>query len=513
MTKRVHIIRIWIFVVILFFLLTAYWYVLAPYGPGVTPDSVCYGAMARSIAREGIPMVNGQVPVHWPPGYPAIIGLLMHGTSIMDPVRIVAWLNLFLWLASGGLFYWLLRRLAFDRNVAVLYAVGFILSQGIWPLYRMMWTEPLFMTVLLVVLLLWSVYRDKGDILYLALVGLLLGLLFWIRYAALGIIGGFGLILLIDLLKGRISFKALIAWLLPLIFLIVIWWQWYRKSAIGSSVRHLGWHPPGLSHYLWGIKSVLIWWIPCKTNPWFWICTIGLGGILVYAIYKRWKSFSATSPALSFSLPVFWYDGLILSGTYVLFIWLTATFFDPLLDFNGRILSPLFPLFYAGLLWGLDKYAHLRQIAIIVALVVAIGGMVSARNYYLHGAGFTGKSYKQSEIFTNRLLKKFHGRIITNAPEYLFFRYGRIEPGMNCFTSTIQDTLYPSAYLCREIARGGALILYFDAVKRKRFVDRDSLWHAFPPGYRRKFPGGWLLGKPERIKDLLNNHFSSKSLK
>jgi len=121
-------------------------------GPGISPDSVNYASAARSLAQSGqLITYEGRPLTIFPPGLPVILGTAerlgidLQATSIALNVVCVA--------AGVLLSYLLAARSLASRGWAVVVAAVVSVSWSTISIYSMLWTEPLFTTLTLLVLL------------------------------------------------------------------------------------------------------------------------------------------------------------------------------------------------------------------------------------------------------------------------------------------------------------------------------------------------------------------------
>ncbi len=160
------------------------------YGPGLNPDSMNYVAGARSIlAGEGFLGTHGTPLVYWPPFLSLVLAAL--GLTGVDLIRLGGVLNAMLFggiVAASG--FWLLRSCR-RPALAVLGAAWVAASVPLFNVSCMLWSEPLF--IFLTVLVLWQVQRCLEAPAKRALVvaGALVAMASMTRYigAVLGVVG------------------------------------------------------------------------------------------------------------------------------------------------------------------------------------------------------------------------------------------------------------------------------------------------------------------------------------
>lgn len=126
--------------------------VIATYrGPGLWPDSVNYVSAARSYAASGeLTLVSGQTLTIWPPGLPVILGTGLRMGLDLQVLSVT--LNVICVALSVLLSYLLAWQALESRVISVAVAATVAFSSSTVGIYSMLSTEPLFMTLTLLVL-------------------------------------------------------------------------------------------------------------------------------------------------------------------------------------------------------------------------------------------------------------------------------------------------------------------------------------------------------------------------
>ena len=162
---------------------------MTPYGAAVSPDSVKYITSARNLADgNGLLQLanNGElVPLTlWAPLYPV---LLSAGALIgVDPWEFGRYLNAILFAGNILLLQMILFRLTEGNSWAtIIGGIVLILSPIVLEVHTWIWTEPLAILLGFGSLLATQIYVDRGSVVDLVLVGLLLALGLLNRYAAI----------------------------------------------------------------------------------------------------------------------------------------------------------------------------------------------------------------------------------------------------------------------------------------------------------------------------------------
>lgn len=141
-------------------------------GPGISPDSVTYSYAARTFAGSGrLSFVGGGALTLFPPGLPVLLGLLAHvGIPVQTGGLAIGVVSVIAVIVTT----FLLGELTIDSRLAACAADGIVgLSAATLAVYSMLWTEPLFIALELVVLLILSravCYQSLGPQAALSLV-------------------------------------------------------------------------------------------------------------------------------------------------------------------------------------------------------------------------------------------------------------------------------------------------------------------------------------------------------
>lgn len=132
-------------------------------GPGLSPDSVGYLAAARSFARTGeLLAISGEPMTIWPPGLPVMLGTLMRLGVEVEAAAVT--LNVVAVALSVALTYLLAVETLRSRPLATLCAAIVSLSTSTVGVFTMLWSEPSFVVLTLVTLVVLAHAGRRGDI-------------------------------------------------------------------------------------------------------------------------------------------------------------------------------------------------------------------------------------------------------------------------------------------------------------------------------------------------------------
>ena len=152
-------------------------------GPGISPDSTVYASTARSFAATGdLTNFYGKPLTMFPPGLPLVLGALIHlGFSISVASVLLGVVS----AALTVLFTYLLARQSLSSIPVALVAAAMVaFSASLVRVDSMLWSEPMFAVVVLVVLWLVAKGINRGNLntWLAALLGLLGAFAFSLRY-------------------------------------------------------------------------------------------------------------------------------------------------------------------------------------------------------------------------------------------------------------------------------------------------------------------------------------------
>ena len=170
-------------------------------GPGLSPDSVVYVNAADSwLAGSGLEAFGRPVTL-WPPGYPLLLGLMMH-LGIGLQTGIVA-----LGVAAATLTVWLTHRLGRAVGLGPWGAVtsAAVVALGVWTVRvsSMAWSEPLFLVVVLATLLTCSRWLSRSPRWWeVGVVAALVSLACVLRYAGVALLPAVVLGCVVGLRRG-----------------------------------------------------------------------------------------------------------------------------------------------------------------------------------------------------------------------------------------------------------------------------------------------------------------------
>ena len=327
-----------------------------PNGLGLIDDAISYIAAARALLNgQGftrIWLASGLEPItHWPPGYPATLTAISFLLKI-DPYRSARFLNMLVFGGNAALLVLLGHKMTKSYVWGGLLAFLFLANSEILRLHAQALSEPLYLFVSLLAFLAFynaTTQEGKKSYLWLVLTGLLTGLSYITRYAALSLFATFIVAIFILLPTWRKRFVSFGYFLIGTVPPILAWML--RNKLVGGSAtnRAMRWHPVTLENVQRGLREFFVFLMPLHGLRTAWyqnymILAILLGiftfALLLWLLPRGLKYFinpqENTQPAIlpyATVLYIFGYMGSLL---------VSLTLFDAAPPLNDRILSPVY---------------------------------------------------------------------------------------------------------------------------------------------------------------------------
>lgn len=158
-------------------------------GPEVQWDSTVYASTAESFGRSGHMVdFNGDVLTLFPPGFPAVLGLLVRAGFALS--HVVLALNVAAVAAATLLTYLLARRTGASSGMAVASTAVVALSPATLRVYSSMMSEPMFVALALLAIAILAAAAHRGQLTWrqLIIVGLAVSLATTVRFVGFTLI-------------------------------------------------------------------------------------------------------------------------------------------------------------------------------------------------------------------------------------------------------------------------------------------------------------------------------------
>ena len=410
-----------------------------PEGLGLTDDSIAYVAGARSMLagqgyREAWLATNGPV-THFPPAYPSLLALV--GWFGLDPVRGARFVNAVLFglnTAVMGILGWRMTKIL-PAGLAL--AALFLLNSSLLQLHANALSEPLFIFLGLLAFWVFDLYFERDTHwLWLVVCGVMVGLAYLTRYAALGL----ALTFLAALMMLHTSWRK--RWISAGIFLAsflpwVVGWA-VHNDLVGGTVtnRVLIWHPITGGNFDAALRTVSTFMMPVE--PWrlewfkfpavFVVLVLLVLAAIVLGLAAAWTRrlrLGASAPG-----QVVTFTNALYVLCYLASILAAMSFFDASTKFKLRILAPVYVALLI-LLVAAGTWAWSRRRALVILLAVAVFG-VSAYSQWDAAASLArgGQGYASFKWYDSAAMAYLRGlgpdiKIYTNEPGAVYLYTGR----------------------------------------------------------------------------------------
>jgi 4-amino-4-deoxy-L-arabinose transferase-like glycosyltransferase len=406
-------------------------------GAGTSPDSVVYIGVARNLlAGRGLTEPFGAevdtALTRFPPLYSWL--LAAGGPVGVDPLAMARWLAALLF--GANILFVGLALVALLPQSRWLPLVGSLLLLTGLPLltmHSMAWSEPLFLLLSFLGLFLLAESLGSGKAMTFALAGVLTGLAFLTRYAAIPFLaaGVLGLALWsrqswARRLSSMVVFASLGA--LP----SLLWAIRNLAVADTATARVLAWHPAGQAHVWQALYTVAGWLhVPQRAPDWLRLgLLLAAAAAALVVIVILWHGRPGRS------VPPFIKLLALLIPLYAAFLVVSISLLDASTPLDDRILAPIY---VTTIFLGLYAVSELLQVvgnprhwqaALAALLLLVVGGSVIrgagwVNDGYLNGIGFSSLAWQRSAFIQQVQSLPQETLTYSNAPEAIYLHAGR----------------------------------------------------------------------------------------
>jgi len=374
------------------------------YGAGLSPDSVNYISVARSIVNgAGFVQFSGSPMVVWPPLYPMILATVEHIFGV-DPLSSAAFINAILF----GLIVYLsgllaLKYLPAFPSFAMLGTLAIVFSIPLFEVSTMTWSEPLFICFVLLSFVFACSYLETNRLLTLVLFSLSVALSTLVRYIGVTVIL-WGVLTILISHRGSLKNKTGHFLLFILLSTLPLSLWLIRNYIISNTLfgsRSLSTYTVFENLSLM-FTQLFYWYIPHKVieDPSILvIATLGIGLFAILSLRAGMKMNLGRASSL-----------ILFTIIYLVFVIIssTTTAYDPI---NNRLLAPIFVPLTLLLLISVQAIVspHRKRFSKkLVDFLLLIGLMIgllypvyittaNAKMMNSIGQGYSGKVWRESE--------------------------------------------------------------------------------------------------------------------
>ncbi len=340
-------------------------------GIGISPDSVAYISAAENIANSlSFTDFNQQPFVLFPLGYPIFLALVKWG-FFMPIIKVVPLLNAFIFSGDVLIVSYILQHINKTNTVVRILLLLFIIcSPALIEVYTMLWSETLFLLLVLLFFITLKKYLSNTSLKYLVTTTLIAAIACTVRYAGISFLLTGGMLILIHPnLPFKSKWKQVLFFELGAVIPVLI--NIIRNAAVSGTytgVREKA--TRGLAENVQDMGSVLSNWFPLPQT----IPAIAIGLIIsIGLVCIAWIVFRFLQPQYFASFETIIATFILLYGGFMLVI-ASVSRFETL---SSRLLSPLYIpllLLISTLSILLIQHKHkIIRITIIVLLMLGYG--------------------------------------------------------------------------------------------------------------------------------------------
>lgn len=408
------------------------------WGPAITNDSVDYMAAALSI-REGMLRADGTIFYQWPPLYPILLSpAQITGINVITYAAIFNGLVLAL---NITLSLFIARSIIKNKIILLFLIILLCFSIPLIQIHIMVWSEPFFITLVLINIIFIKRYFENPDTRNL-LVLIFIGILLFLQRKSGFIFSGATLLFLI--FHRNSKFSHWIPYLILCFIPVILWFQ--RKVSIsGKYFGHSELKPEKFFVNIEDFSNTFTsYFFPMPVPLWIRvILLILLFIILVFLLRKKIKERLINFYLfISVSFIVIYYVFII---TGLIYIQISE-------EIDDRILIPVYSLVLICLSYFLDKIYDFYKNKIVRSILIFIIFSwlvypVTRTVYHVHrwntqgSGGYNTKFWNENEIIS-KLEKIPRPEIIyTNNVNSLFYHYN-LRKGNNSYIRSISEENY-----------------------------------------------------------------------
>ena len=403
-------------------------------GIGISPDSVGYSVAAINLKEKGVLVdFNGLALVDFPAGYPLFLTVTYFVTGV-SPILLAPIINAFLYVGVILMSSYIMQSF---QGVTRWYRIGILIllasSPCLWEVYGMIWSETLFLFLILLYFLAWKNFIVQKTILSLILFALVAAYGFVTRFAGITLIAtGFAWILFDGSLVWLKKVKHLTIFFLTGISLVLInLIRNHYASGTLSGVREKALRTVGEN--LMDIGAVLGGWFPfIGEHP--------LAGAIVFCGLVAFAAiqilYRIIQQQFYSKMETIVYGFFLMYSVFIVAISSISRFEE----LSSRLLSPMYiPMIWVTTSWvTIYIVKRTRAIRILLLLAFAVCFIAFFKNHYRQNAenwegiayagipGYSEKQWKDSPTiqYINTHKDSVNGVIYSDAYDGLYYLTG-----------------------------------------------------------------------------------------
>jgi len=478
------------------------------WGAGPSLDSASYTAIARNlVSGQGYRGLYGKPAVIWPPLYPLFLAFI--GLFGPDPLIVTRWANAAIFGGNVLLVGLILRRYVRFRWIAVLGSLLVLTSVDLLHVHSMIWTEPLFIFLGLLGLLLIAEYAERQRLGLLLASAAIIALAVLTRYAGVSLIIT-AILIILFFTKRALSKKLRDALLFAGIACLPLA-LWIIRNVIvaGTSTgRTVRLHSISLHHFRNGLDTFSLWllpeWVPLNVRAIALIVIVVAMLLSILILGRKTRKHEAVAPTrCPAKLP--WVLGTFIAcylALILLSLALIVGMFAMYVDF--RILAPLYPPALILVLFLGDRLLRhtqrIRTITIAAVLLAVVFAVWHANRsfWWIRMAHKDGLASIRTALRESYLIKQVttldpEVPVFTNAGHVVYFCADRLSfpiPGKIKRGQPNEEYTAELAAMKERLENENGIIVYFNHVKSRFLPSRQELEKALPLRIRTRASDG-----------------------
>jgi uncharacterized membrane protein len=402
------------------------------YGVGLSGDSVGYITWARNLAENySFSKADGSSLVIWPPLYPTLLAFFkFFGADEFFAARLISTISFGLIIFLSGL--WILRYCG-SLTFAIIGAICMLLSRPVFGVCCWAWSEPIFILLTIIFLLLLPGVIDKPTFKSTLLLAIVTSALVLTRYIGIVFFPIGAIVLFCGIKGGREKLIFTIFWGAVSAFLPGIWI--IRNLILTGTAT--GIRPAAFITFNENVQlagdALKSWFMPVNIGDlvpaqvFFVLFCIFISAIFVFIAYKIIKRGEFDWPFIAVSLFALFYLTLIIYSV-------TTVSMDRIDD---RLLSPVYPatvfiiaaimskLLRAGsskyFVWKKLCYGLIAGIGLCIWFIAGLNHTSAiSKRVSESGMGFASSFWKNSETIAWLKTNRPKGRIYSNDPHSIY---------------------------------------------------------------------------------------------
>lgn len=467
---------------------------------GASPDSTSYIEISRNIFNGiGLEYYKSDVKnTQWPPLYPVTLSLY---SKIFADDSIIASKFLSAGLLFAAIFIFNMIIIKFQAGYFTIIILNLLLlTSTAMSVFLMIWSESMFILLLLLACYFFINWIDKNNFWTLFLTAFASGLLILTRYAGLGIFAGIIFFLIFKKEPWRNKLRNIIFYSIITFGIAGIWNIYLSVNSINIYKREFIFHPVSIGH-LSQLKSTLLYWISPSFTKY--------GVIFLFLIFM-FMLFDLRRQKITFKLIYFNERSVFLFSillSYFVFIIYSISFIDFHIYLENRILAPAFPVLLILLVPLFEKIQSVKSKRFLYYLPILFilfsycyDFFLRSKKFYSEGEGYTSKLWLESETLNS--LRKFKDTYIYsngadainfyyNKSEYVYYFPGLYRPGS--LKENIEFDNHIDAWK-NIVDSTNSVLVYFDNCEwRSYYPSEDYLKKKFENFQVEEYNDGFIL--------------------